>query len=58
MESIIDYKKVNSEETGSIIVNEHNGNISYIAVTISSSKIFKSMKGAEKYMAEFNYVKV
>lgn len=58
MESIIDYKKANSESTGSIIVNKYGGNLSYIAVTASSSKTFKSMKGAEKYMAEFNYVKV
>lgn len=57
MKAIIDYKKANGEEAGSIAVNEYNGNLSYIAVTASSSKTFKSMKGAEKYMAEFNYVK-
>ena len=47
MKAIIDYKKVNSELTGAIMVNEYNGNLSYIAVTASSSKTFKSMKGAE-----------
>lgn len=57
MKAIIDYKKVNSELTGTIMVNEYNGNLSYIAVTASSSKTFKSMKGAEKYMAKFNYAK-
>ena len=55
MKAIIDYKKVNSELTGAIMVNGYNGNFSYIAV--SSSKTFKSMKGAEKYMAKFNYAK-
>lgn len=57
MKAIIDYKKANGEETGAIAVNEYNGNLSYIAVTASSSKTFKSMKGAEKYMAKFNYIK-
>lgn len=47
MKAIIDYKRVNSELTGAIMVNEYNGNLSYIAVTASSSKTFKSMKGAE-----------
>ena len=52
MKAIIDYKRVNSELTGAIMVNEYNGNL-----TASSSKTFKSMKGAEKYMAKFNYAK-
>lgn len=58
MKAIIDYKKENSELTGSIMVNEYAGQASYIAVTASASKTYKSLKGAEKFMAEYNYKKI
>ena len=58
MKAIIDYKRVNSELTGAIMVNEYNGNLSYIAVTASSSKTFKSMKGAEKYIGQIQLRKI
>ena len=32
--------------------------ITYIAVTMASSKTFKTLKGAEKYMAKFEYMVV
>ncbi|WP_026881446.1 hypothetical protein [Clostridium akagii] len=42
----------------SITENIHLGKIIYIAITASSSKIFKSLKGAEKYMIRFEYKKI
>lgn len=52
-----DYIK-GKENKGSIMENTYAGEVSYIAVTISSSKTFKSVKGAEKYMSKFGYEKV
>lgn len=43
---------------GAVIENIYAGQKSYIAVTISTSKTFKSLKGAEKYMDKFEYKKV
>lgn len=58
MKAIIDYKKENSELTGAIMVNEcGNGQCTYIAVIVSASKTYKSLKGAEKFMSERNYKK-
>ncbi|WP_195531858.1 hypothetical protein [Bacteroides finegoldii] len=58
MKAIIDYKKENSELTGSIMINEYASKTTYIAVTASASKTYKSLKGAEKFMAEYNYKKI
>lgn len=58
MRVIIDYKKENSELTGSILVNEYAGKTTYIAVIASASKTYKTLKGAEKLMAEYNYKKI
>lgn len=57
MKAIIEYKKSKSELEGAITVNSNCGRDSFIAVTASSSKTFKSMKGAEKYMNSFGYFK-
>ena len=51
--TIIDYIK-GSANKGSIIIHDPK---SYTAVTLASSKNFKSLKGAEKYMTKFGYVK-
>lgn len=46
---IIDYKKRNSaENTGAIIINVYGGKKEYIAVTVTTSKAYKTLKGAEK----------
>ena len=56
---IIDYKKRNSKETtGAIIINVYGSNTEYIAVTGSCSKTYKTLKGAEKMMAFFEYDKI
>lgn len=58
MEVIIDYQKENSELTGAIMINKcGNSQYNYIAVTVSTSKAYKSMKGAEKFMNKYNYKK-
>ena len=57
MKAIIDYKKENSELTGAIIVNEYAGKTTYIAVIASASKTYKTLKGAEKFMNEYNHKK-
>ena len=41
---------------GAIIPNGYAGQITYIAVTIATSRDFKTLKGAERYMAKFGYV--
>ena len=51
---IIDYKK--SENTEGAIIN-NNGKC-YIAVTCATSKNFKTLKGAERYMNNMGYFKV
>ena len=53
--TIINYVKGKSNK-GAIIQNGYAGSITYIAVTIATSKTFKSLKGAQKYMAKFEYV--
>lgn len=56
---IIDYKKRNSaENTGAIIINVYGGRTKYIAVTVSTSKTYKSLKKAEAMMEFFDYIKV
>ena len=56
---IIDYKKRNSKETtGAIIINVYGGKKEYIAVTVSTSKTYKTLKGAEKMMDFFGYDKI
>lgn len=56
---IIDYKKRNSKETtGAIIINVCGGKTEYIAVTVSTSKTYKTLKGAEKMMEFFEYNKI
>ncbi len=52
MAKIIDYNY--GEDKGAIIVNDEH---SYIAVTVATSKTFRSLKGAEKYMSKFDYKK-
>ncbi len=42
----------------SIAENIHLGKTIYITVTASSSKIFKSLMDAEKFMIKFQYKKV
>lgn len=43
---------------GSIAENMHPGETIYIAVMASSSKTFKSLNVAEKFMNKFKYKKV
>jgi len=43
---------------GGIVRNINTGTTTYIAVTASSSKTFKSLKGAKNFMAKFNYNEV
>lgn len=52
--TIIDYKK--SENTEGAIIN--NNGKGYIAVTCATSKNFKTLKGAERYMNNMGYFKV
>lgn len=52
MKAIIDYHR--GEDKGAILIN---GERSFIAVTIATSKTFKSLKGAEKYMSKYDYKK-
>lgn len=49
---IIDYEWKELDLKGSIMVN---GEKSYIAVTATVSKTFRSMKGAEKFMTAKGY---
>lgn len=56
---IIDYVKRGSKEnTGAIIINVYGGKTEYIAVTVTSSKTYKTLKGAEKMMKFFEYDKM
>lgn len=50
---IIDYIK-GSANKGAIIIHDSK---THTAVTLASSKNFKSLKGAEKYMTKFGYIK-
>lgn len=50
---IIDYKRGNDE--GGILVN---GKDQYIAVTVSTSKKFKSLRGAQKFLESYGYKEV
>ena len=52
---IIDYKNFALDLNGSIMVN---GEKSFIAVTASKSQAFRSMKGAEKFMAAREYQRI
>lgn len=56
---IIDYAKRGSKEnTGAIIINVYGGKKEYIAVTVTTSKTYKTLKGAEKMMEFFEYSKI
>ena len=50
---IIDYKRGNNE--GGILIN---GKDQYIAVTVSTSKKFKSLQGAQKFLESYGYKEV
>ena len=53
---IIDYVKKNSkEDKGAIMIDAYGSEKAYIAVTISTSKTYKTLKGAEKMMKFFGY---
>lgn len=55
-----DYQKGDSaEDKGCVMINEFPlGQSQYIAITVATSKTFKSIKGAEKYMLSLGYVKL
>ena len=56
---VIDYKKRNSkEDKGAIIINVYGGRTEYIAITVTTSNTYKTLKGAEKMMAFFEYDKI
>lgn len=55
---IIDYVKKNSkEDKGAIMIDVYGNEKAYIAVTISTSKTYKTLKGAERMMDFFGYKK-
>lgn len=55
---IIDYVKRNSrEDKGAIMIDMYGSEKAYIAVTISTSKTYKTLKGAERMMESFGYKK-
>lgn len=55
---IIDYVKRNSkEDKGAIMIDVYGSEKTYIAVTISTSKTYKTLKGAERMMEFFGYKK-
>lgn len=51
---IIEYLR--GENKGAIMSDIYEGKIIYTAVTATSSKDFKSLKSAEKFMQKFGYV--
>ena len=51
-------KKGSKEDKGAIIINVYGNEKEYIAVTISTSKTYKTLKGAEKMMSFFGYDKI
>lgn len=54
----IQFKDMDNELTGGILIDTcGNGLKVYIAVTNFSSKTFKNMKAAEKYMTDFHYTR-
>ena len=56
---IIDYvKRGSKEDKGAIIINVYGNEKEYIAVTISTSKTYKTLKGAERMMDFFGYDKI
>ena len=56
---IIDYvKRGGKEDKGAIIINVYGGRTEYIAVTVTTSKTYKTLKGAEKMMEFFEYDKI
>lgn len=56
---IIDYAKRGSkDDKGAIIINVYGSKKEYIAVTISTSRTYKTLKGAEKMMDFFEYDKI
>lgn len=60
MNDIIDYKKAcsnSNEPTGAIMIDNYLGKPTYTGVTVSNSKTYKSLAKAEKFMAEFGYIK-
>ena len=60
MNDITDYKKAvgtSNEPTGAIMINNCPGKPTCTAVTVSTGKTFKSLKGAENFMSGFGYIK-
>ena len=56
---VIDYiKRGSKENTGAIIINVYGSKKEYIAVTVTTSKTYKTLKGAEKMMEFFEYDKI
>lgn len=54
--NVIYYSKGSNK--GSIGKNEYAGEVTYIAVTEVSSKSFKTLSGAKKYMEQMGYKEV
>ena len=54
--NVIYYSKGSNK--GSIGKNEYAGKVTYIAVTEASSKSFKTLSGAKKYMEQMGYKEV
>lgn len=50
-------KKNSKEDKGAIMIDVYGSEKAYIAVTISTSKTYKTLKGAERMMESFGYKK-
>ena len=54
MDTIVN-EYVKGGKKGSIAENIHEGYTTYVAVTPTASKTFKSLKGAERFMTKLEY---
>lgn len=59
MEGFVEYKKGKKQDikTG-ITVNKYSGQTSFIAVTQSQSKTFKTEKSADKWLTKIGYERI
>jgi hypothetical protein len=59
MAEITKYQKGNNGSlTGGIVINENNGVKTYTAVIASTSKDYKTLKGAQNFMSKNGYIEV
>jgi len=58
MTKIINYVTKEAGEKGGITISDYSGEKVYTAVGLATSKNFKTLKGAEKWLAERDFIKV